>query len=63
MWRQGGFKPFDLKSMDVGGRRPGEPAAAPETDASLDADPPAAIPVKKKKIGASRFNWKPTSRD
>ena len=69
-WRKGGFQKFDASTMDVSGRRPGEPLdAAPELSdderAKLDAQNAARSKDKMQRqpgrtaLPGNRFQWKP----
>ena len=74
MWRQGGYQKFDPSTMDISGRRAGEPAEMPEEPAAptlsdeerakIDADNAAKQQAPQKKIqpgmgSPSRFHWTP----
>ena len=72
MWRKGGYQKFDPATMDISGRRPGEPLELPEEEpevsdeerARVDAANAAKALESKKKIQPgmgppSRFRWTP----
>jgi hypothetical protein len=73
MWRQGGYQKFDIRGMDTGGRRPGEPANMPEEPELPDTDAPTLSPEERAIIDrdnaqrapgrsalpGNRFQWKP----
>jgi len=50
MWRQGGYQKFDLNTMDISGRRPGEPLEAPEEAPVPDTNAPKLSDTERAKL-------------